>query len=31
MKLDGNGRLKLLIAVEAGRDELERIRMSTEL
>ena len=31
MKLDDEGRLKLVIAVEAGRDQLERIRMSTSL
>ena len=31
MNLDDDARLKLLIAVETGRDELERIRTSTEL
>jgi len=31
MNLDGEGRLKLLIAVDAGRDELERIRTSTPI
>lgn len=31
MKLNGEGRLKLLTAVEAGRDHLDRIRMSTSL
>jgi hypothetical protein len=31
MHLDEEGRLKLLIAVEAGRDGLERIRASTDL
>ena len=31
MNLDEEGRLKLLIAVEGGRDDLERIRTSTTL
>ncbi|HEY2013026.1 MAG TPA: hypothetical protein VGH38_05960 [Bryobacteraceae bacterium] len=31
MNLDEEGRLKLLIAVESGRDDLERIRASTTL
>ena len=31
MKLDGEGRLKLLVTVEAGRAQLDRICMSTAL
>jgi len=31
MNLDEEGRLRLVIAVEGGRDSLEQIRLSTAL